>query len=374
MVYELSEEQKIILSQVEEFSKKNIDPIAKAIDAEDHIPYELYKEMQKYGLLTLTIPESYGGLGLDMFTYSKILEIVGKYSGGVALSLEAHNSLGLNHVFSFASEELKRKVIDFIKSNARPVAWALTEPTSGTDAKNMATSYKKEGNIYRINGEKIFITHGVSSKYIVLMAKGDQGINAFLVDGDYPGIERNKIKDKLGVRGSDTGDIVFNNVEVPEENLIGNPGEGFKQAMKILEGGRIAIAGISLGLAQASLNLSISYAKERKAFGSSISQFEGIQFYIADMATNIQAARLLIEHAAELYDKNLPVKKEASMAKYFASQVAMDATRIAIQIHGGYGYFRDFGIDRYLRDAKLMEIGEGTNEVQKIIIAKEILK
>ncbi len=348
----------------------------KAIDnlKTKHIANEVYKEMQKYGLLTLTIPESYGGLGLDMFTYSKILEIVGKYSGGVALSLEAHNSLGLNHVFSFASEELKRKVIDFIKSNARPVAWALTEPTSGTDAKNMATSYKKEGNIYRINGEKIFITHGVSSKYIVLMAKGDQGINAFLVDGDYPGIERNKIKDKLGVRGSDTGDIVFNNVEVPEENLIGNPGEGFKQAMKILEGGRIAIAGISLGLAQASLNLSISYAKERKAFGSSISQFEGIQFYIADMATNIQAARLLIEHAAELYDKNLPVKKEASMAKYFASQVAMDATRIAIQIHGGYGYFRDFGIDRYLRDAKLMEIGEGTNEVQKIIIAKEILK
>lgn len=374
MVYELSEEKKIILTQMEEFAKKKIEPIAKNIDAEDHIPHEFYKEMQEYGLLTLIIPESYGGLGLDMITYSKILEIVGKYSGGLALSLEAHNSLGLNHVFLFASEELKRMVIDYTKEHARPVAWALTEPTSGTDAKNMATTYKKEGNVYKINGSKIFITHGVSSKYIVLMAKGDQGINAFVVDGESPGIERNKIKDKLGVRGSDTAEIIFNNVEVSEKHIIGNPGEGFRQAMKILEGGRIAIAGIALGLAEAALNSSIEYAKQRKAFGTTISQFEGIQFYLADMATNIQAARLLIEHASELYDRGLPARKEISMAKYFASQVAMDAARTAIQIHGGYGYFRDFGIDRYLRDSKLMEIGEGTNEVQKMIIAKEILK
>ncbi len=374
MVYELTEEQKIILSQVEEFSKKNIEPIAKTIDADDHVPKELYRKMQDYGLLTMTIPESYGGLGLPMFVYSKILEIVAKYSGGLALSLEAHNSLGLGHVFLFASEYLKKMVIDYTIENAVPVAWALTEPTSGSDAKNMNTSYKKIGNIYKINGEKIFITHGVSSKYIVIMAKGDNGINAFLVDGESPGLERTKIKDKLGVRGSDTGELVFNDVEVPEENLIGNPGEGFRQAMKILEGGRIAIAGIALGLAEASLNLSIEYSKERVAFGNTISQYEGIQFYLADMATNIQAARHLIEHAAELYDKNLPVRKEASMAKYLASQVAMDSARIAIQIHGGYGYFRDFGIDKYLRDAKLMEIGEGTNEVQKIIIAKELLK
>lgn len=374
MVYELTEEQKIILSQVEEFSKKNIEPIAKTIDADDHVPKELYRKMRDYGLLTMTIPESYGGLGLPMFVYSKILEIVAKYSGGLALSLEAHNSLGLGHVFLFASEYLKKMVIDYTIENAVPVAWALTEPTSGSDAKNMNTSYKKIGNIYKINGEKIFITHGVSSKYIVIMAKGDNGINAFLVDGESPGLERTKIKDKLGVRGSDTGELVFNDVEVPEENLIGNPGEGFRQAMKILEGGRIAIAGIALGLAEASLNLSIEYSKERVAFGNTISQYEGIQFYLADMATNIQAARHLIEHAAELYDKNLPVRKEASMAKYLASQVAMDSARIAIQIHGGYGYFRDFGIDKYLRDAKLMEIGEGTNEVQKIIIAKELLK
>lgn len=374
MVYELSEEKKIILTQMEEFAKKKIEPIAKNIDAEDHIPHEFYKEMQEYGLLTLIIPESYGGLGLDMITYSKILEIVGKYSGGLALSLEAHNSLGLNHVFLFASEELKRMVIDYTKEHARPVAWALTEPTSGTDAKNIATTYKKEGNVYKINGSKIFITHGVSSKYIVLMAKGDQGINAFVVDGESQGIERNKIRDKLGVRGSDTAELIFNNVEVPEKHIIGNPGEGFRQAMKILEGGRIAIAGIALGLAEAALNSSIEYAKQRKAFGTTISQFEGIQFYLADMATNIQAARLLIEHASELYDRGLPARKEISMAKYFASQVAMDAARTAIQIHGGYGYFRDFGIDRYLRDSKLMEIGEGTNEVQKMIIAKEILK
>lgn len=374
MVYEISEEKKLILTQMEEFAKKKIEPIAKNIDIEDHIPNEFYKEMQEYGLLTLTIPESYGGLGLDMFTYSKILEIVGRYSGGLALSLEAHNSLGLNHVYLFASEEIKKMVIEYTIKHARPVAWALTEPSSGTDAKNMSTTYKKEGKHYIINGSKIFITHGVSSKYIVLMAKGDQGINAFLIDGDSPGLERNKIKDKLGVRGSDTAELIFNNFLVPEERLIGNPGEGFKQAMKILEGGRIAIAGIALGLAEASLNSSIEYAKERKAFGTTISQFEGIQFYLADMATNIQAARLLIEHAAELYDKGIPARKEISMAKYFASQVAMDAARTAIQIHGGYGYFRDFGIERYLRDSKLMEIGEGTNEVQKMIIAKELLK
>jgi alkylation response protein AidB-like acyl-CoA dehydrogenase len=238
----------------------------------------------------------------------------------------------------------------------------------------MNTTYKKDGGKYIINGSKIFITHGVSARYIVIMAKGERGISAFLLDGESPGLERNKLQGKMGVRGSDTAEIILRDVEVPEENIIGNEGEGFRQAMKILEGGRIAIAAIALGLAQASLDYSIDYAKQRKAFGNTISQFEGIQFYLADIATNIQASRLLIEHAAELYDRGLPARKEISMAKYFASQVAMDASRMAIQIHGGYGYFRDFGIERYLRDSKLMEIGEGTNEVQKMIIAKELLK
>jgi alkylation response protein AidB-like acyl-CoA dehydrogenase len=374
MVYELSEEKRLILSNIEEFAKRKVEPISKKVDEEDHIPEELYVEMKDHGLLSLIIPQEYGGLGLDTITYSKVLEIFGRYSGGIALSLEAHNSLGLNHVFLFGSEHMKKMVIDYTLKNSRPVAWALTEPSSGTDAKNMSTTYRKEGNRYFINGSKIFITHGASAKYIVVMAKGENGINAFLVDGDSLGLERNKIMNKMGVRGSDTAEIVFNNVEVPSENLIGNEGEGFKQALKILEGGRIAIAGIALGLAEAALNLSIDYAKQRKAFGTTLSQFQGIQFYLADIATNVQAARLLIEHAAELYDRGMNARKEISMAKYFASQVAMDASRMAIQIYGGYGYFRDFGIERYLRDSKLMEIGEGTNEVQKMIIARELLK
>jgi len=374
MVYELSEEKRLILSNIEEFAKRKVEPISKKVDEEDHIPKELYVEMKDHGLLSLIIPQEYGGLGLDTITYSKVLEIFGRYSGGIALSLEAHNSLGLNHVFLFGSEHMKKMVIDYTLKNSRPVAWALTEPSSGTDAKNMSTTYRKEGNRYFINGSKIFITHGASAKYIVVMAKGENGINAFLVDGDSLGLERNKIMNKMGVRGSDTAEIVFNNVEVPSENLIGNEGEGFKQALKILEGGRIAIAGIALGLAEAALNLSIDYAKQRKAFGTTLSQFQGIQFYLADIATNVQAARLLIEHAAELYDRGMNARKEISMAKYFASQVAMDASRMAIQIYGGYGYFRDFGIERYLRDSKLMEIGEGTNEVQKMIIARELLK
>ncbi|MFP3318418.1 MAG: acyl-CoA dehydrogenase family protein [Thermoplasmata archaeon] len=374
MVYELSEEKRLILSNIEEFAKRKVEPISKKVDEEDHIPEELYVEMKDHGLLSLIIPQEYGGLGLDTITYSKVLEIFGRYSGGIALSLEAHNSLGLNHVFLFGSEHMKKMVIDYTLKNSRPVAWALTEPSSGTDAKNMSTTYRKDGNRYFINGSKIFITHGASAKYIVVMAKGENGINAFLVDGDSLGLERNKIMNKMGVRGSDTAEIVFNNVEVPSENLIGNEGEGFKQALKILEGGRIAIAGIALGLAEAALNLSIDYVKQRKAFGTTLSQFQGIQFYLADIATNVQAARLLIEHAAELYDRGMNARKEISMAKYFASQVAMDASRMAIQIYGGYGYFRDFGIERYLRDSKLMEIGEGTNEVQKMIIARELLK
>ncbi|MGC8709605.1 MAG: acyl-CoA dehydrogenase family protein [Thermoplasmata archaeon] len=374
MVYELSEEKRLILSNIEEFAKRKIEPISKKVDEEDHIPEELYMEMKDHGLMSLLIPEVYGGLGLDTITYSKVLEIMGRYSGGIALSMEAHNSLGLNHVFLFGNDEMRRMVIDYTLKNARPVAWALTEQTSGTDAKNMNTTYKKDGGKYIINGSKIFITHGVSARYIVIMAKGERGISAFLLDGESPGLERNKLQGKMGVRGSDTAEIILRDVEVPEENIIGNEGEGFRQAMKILEGGRIAIAAIALGLAQASLDYSIDYAKQRKAFGNTISQFEGIQFYLADIATNIQASRLLIEHAAELYDRGLPARKEISMAKYFASQVAMDASRMAIQIHGGYGYFRDFGIERYLRDSKLMEIGEGTNEVQKMIIAKELLK
>ncbi len=374
MIINLSEEKTLLLKNIEEFVKKKIDPIAKDIDRDDHIPEGLYRDMGSYGLLSLLISQDYGGLSLDYLTYSMIIEIVSKYSGGVGLSLEAHNSLGLNHIFLFGSQELKDKIIGYTLQTFKPIAWALTETTSGSDARNMKTSYVRRNNSYIINGSKIFITHGKSAKYIVVIANGDEGYTAFVVDGDSPGLERNKLEGKMGVRGSDTAELIFNNVEVGKENVIGKTGEGFKQVKEILDGGRIAIAAIGVGLAQGSLDKIVEYVKQRKAFGSLLSEFQGIQFYIADLATNIQAARLLVHNAAIMKDHGEHCRKEISMAKLFASQVAMDAGRLAIQIFGGYGYFRDFGIERYLRDAKLLEIGEGTSEIQKNIIAKELLR
>ncbi|MEM0077426.1 MAG: acyl-CoA dehydrogenase family protein [Thermoplasmata archaeon] len=374
MSQKISEEKELIVKNIEEFAKKKIEPIALNVDKEDHIPESLYAEMKDHGLLTLIVPEKYGGLSLDTCTYAKIIEIIARFSGGIALSIEAHNSLGLNHVFLFGNENQKEEVISDVIKNSKPVAWALTEQTSGSDAKNMHTTYERENGYYILNGSKTFITHGVSSNYIVIFAKGKEGINAFLLNSKDEGIERNKLNDKMGVRGSDTGEIILHDVRIPEERIIGKTGEGFKQALKILEGGRIAIGSLALGLANACLEKSIEYAKQRTAFGSKLSEFQGIQFYLADIATDIRAATLLIEHACDLFDRGIYARKEISMAKYFASQVAMEASRMAIQIYGGYGYFRDTGIERYLRDSKLMEIGEGTNEVQKIIIARELLK
>ncbi|MGC8610562.1 MAG: acyl-CoA dehydrogenase family protein [Thermoplasmata archaeon] len=370
----MGEDLDIIIKNIDEFSKKYIEPNAKKIDLEDHIPDELFDMFYEYGLLTLRAEEKYGGINADMKTMLEILKIISFYSGGVGLSIEAHNSLGLEHVMKFGSEEQKKEVLENIKKYHRPVAWALTESTSGSDAKNMKTEYKKNGNKYILNGSKIFITHGVSSKNIVLMAKGEEGINAFLLDAEVNGIERNKLNDKMGVRGSDTAQIFLNDVEVDESRVIGKPGEGFKQVLDILIGGRIAISGVAIGIAKYALQKSIEYSKERYAFNQRLADFEGIQFYLAEMATEIRAAELLAEKAAELYDMNIHSRLYSSMAKYKASQVAMFCSRLAIQIHGGYGYFRDFGIERLLRDAKLMEIGEGTNEIQKIIISKELLK
>ncbi len=374
LIIDLTEEKKLLLKNIEEFAKLKIEPIAKDIDRDDHIPEELYRDMGKHGLLSLLISQEYGGLSLDNLTYAMVIETISKYSGGVGLSLEAHNSLGMNHVFLFGSKDLKDRVINDTLQSYKPIAWALTETTSGSDARNMKTNYVKRNNSYIINGSKIFITHGKSAKYIVVVANGDEGYTAFLVEGDSPGLERNKLEGKMGVRGSDTAEIFFNNVEVSKDNVIGKPGEGFKQVKEILDGGRIAIAAIGVGLAQASLDKIVEYVKQRRAFGSLLSEFEGIQFYIADLATNIQAARLLVYNAAMMKDHGENCRKEISMAKLFASQVAVDAGRFAIQIYGGYGYFRDFGIERYMRDAKLLEIGEGTSEIQKYIIAKEVLR
>jgi alkylation response protein AidB-like acyl-CoA dehydrogenase len=367
------ETAKLLLENVREFCSEAIAPIAEKIDEEDRIPDQLYVRMRDQGLLTLLLPEKYGGLGLDYTTYSQVIELVTGFSAGVALSLEAHNSLGLAHLVSYGSEELKRRVIPEIVSGASPVAWALTEPRGGSDARGMETVARKDGDRYLLNGTKTFITHGARAKYLVVMAKFGEGISSFLVDGRSEGLRKSELEGKLGVRGSDTATLVFEDVVVPNDMVIGEQGRGFEQAMDVLDGGRIAVGAMGVGTASSCLEISVSYAKQRSAFGSPISQFQGIRFLLAELATGVQASRLLVQNAAALRDSGLPHRKEAAMAKYFSSQVAVEASRTALQIMGGYGYFRGSRVERIYRDAKILEIGEGTNEVLKSIIARETI-
>lgn len=368
-----SEVFEILENSVREFCEKRISQIAEKIDAEDHIPDATYRELKDFGLMSLMAPKELGGLGLSYLSYSKIIEIISEYSAGVALSLEAHNSLGLAHILSFGSEELKKKALAIVQEYSSPVAWALTEPKGGSDAKNLACYARKIDDAYYISGTKTFITHGCSARLIVTMARTDKGITAFLVDAESEGLSRSKLEGKLGTRGPDTASLVFEQVRVPAENVIGNEGQGFEQAMHILNGGRIAVGAMGVGIARASIKDCISYSKERTAFGSKLSSFQALRFMIAELAAETEAAWQLVKYAAELRDNDMPHRKEAAMAKYFASQVAMNASRAAVQILGGYGYFRGSRAERMYRDAKLLEIGEGTNEVLKMIIAKEII-
>ncbi|MEM0287795.1 MAG: acyl-CoA dehydrogenase family protein [Nitrososphaerota archaeon] len=364
----------MLISATVQFCEKKIAPIADKIDRDDIIPEALYSEMRDQGMLSLILPQRYGGLGLTYSSYIHVLEIVSKYSAGVALSLEAHNSLGLEHIAKYGSEELKENIIPEIIASAKPVAWALTEPRGGSDAKRMSTTALAKQDGYILNGSKTFITHGFSADKIVVMAKTNDSISAFVIDADSEGVERTKLQGKMGTRGSDTAEIHFNDVFIPKDRLLGREGEGFEQAMELLHGGRIAVGAMAVGMAEACIDASIMYSKQREAFGSKISRFEAIRFYLADLSTELEAAKLLVEKAASLRDNGLPHRKEAAMAKYYASQVAMKAARTAIQIHGGYGFFSGSIVERMYRDAKLLEIGEGTNEVLKLIISSEILR
>ncbi|MEM0118569.1 MAG: acyl-CoA dehydrogenase family protein [Conexivisphaerales archaeon] len=365
--------REIMEKNVREFCEKKVIPIADEIDREDIIPRRLYDEMKEHGMLTLTVPQEYGGLGLNYRTYSSVIEIVSEYSAGVALSLEAHNSLAIAQVMKYGSEELKKKALEAVLKDSSTIAWALTEPRGGSDARSMATEAKRDGDEYLISGTKTFITHGYSAKLIVTFAKTDNGITAFLVDGDSPGLSRSKLEGKLGTRGPDTATLNFDRVKVPRSRVIGNEGEGFSQAIDVLNGGRIAVGAMGVGLAIACLKRCVNYSKEREAFGSKLAKFQSLRFSIAEIAAETEAAWQLVLHAADMRDNNLPHRKEAAMAKYFASQVAMKAARMAVQFLGGYGYFRGTDAERMYRDAKLLEIGEGTNEVLKMIIAKEIM-
>jgi len=374
-----SEEQLAIKQTVKEFAEKVVKPQIMKFDESQEFPFELMKQLGEMGFMGILVPEQYGGSNLGYVEYAIVIEELAKVDPSVALSVAAHNGLCTNHISLFGSEKQKDKYLNNLASGKVIGAWGLTEPASGSDSAALRTTAVKTGDEYIINGSKVFTTHGTVGETIVIMAiteksKGKKGISAFILERGFEGFIVGKKENKLGMRASDTTQLTFENCRVPSENLIGNENEGFIQAMKVLEGGRISIAALSVGLAQGALDAAVKYSNERKQFGKSINEFQGIQFRLSDIATNIEAARLLTYQAAIKKDKGEIVTKEAAMAKLFASEIAEKAASEAVQIFGGYGFIKDFPVEKFYRDVKLLTIGEGTSEVQKIVIARELLK
>lgn len=379
MNFELNENQLMIQQMVRDFAAKEIKPNLLEWDEKEHFPVDVMKKMGELGLLGIYIPEEYGGSGFTYDEYVTALIELGKVCGGVGLSVAAHNSLCTGHIYYHGSEEQKKKYLPKLASGEFIGAWGLTEPNTGSDAMRMKTTAVKEGNEWVINGAKNWITHGLSGDVaVVLVRTGElldsKGITAFIIEKGTPGFSAVKIKDKLGVRASETAELIFENVRVPEENVIGEVGKGFIQAMQVLDGGRISIAALSCGLARGAYEASVKYAKEREQFGKPIASFQGISFKLADMATKVKAAELLTFNAAALKNAKKPMTKEGAYAKYFASEVSVECGNEAVQIMGGYGYTKEYPAEKFLRDSKLMTIGEGTSEIQKVVISREILK
>ncbi|CUU08338.1 hypothetical protein JGI1_02060 [Candidatus Thermokryptus mobilis] len=379
MDFYLTETQKQVKQLARDFAEKEIAPYVRKYDEKGEFPFEIMKKLGEIGFLGITFPEEYGGSGLKYLDYVAIIEEISRVDPSIGLSVAAHNGLCTNHIYCFGDENQKRKYLPELCTGKKIGAWALTEPQAGSDAANLLTTAVKENSCYILNGNKAFTTHGSVGDVIVVMAvtdktKGKNGISSFIVEKGYDGIIVGKKEDKLGMRASDTCSLIFDNCKVPVENLIGEEGQGYKQAMEILAGGRIGIAALSVGLAQGAFELSLKYAKERKAFGKYIAEFQAIQWKLADMATQIESARLLTYKAAYLKDQGKDYSLHASMAKYFASEVAVRCAIEAVQIYGGYGYIKEYPVEKFYRDAKLLTIGEGTSEIQKIIIANKILK
>jgi len=348
-------------------------------DEAQEFPLHVFREMGKYGLMGVLVPEDYGGAGLGYFEYSAIIQEIAKVCGSIGLSLAAHNSLCTGHILSFGNEEQKKQYLPRLATGEYLGAWGLTEPNTGSDAGNMKTTATKEGDDWIINGTKNWITHGRSGDVAVVICRtGEAGVRdnatAFIVERGTAGFSGGKKENKLGMRASETAEMIFDNCHVPDKNRIGEVGQGFRQSMKVLDGGRISIAALALGIAKGAYEASIQYAKERHQFGQPIANFQGISFKLADMATEIAAAELLIQQACDLKSKGLPVTKQAAMAKYYASEIAVKVSTDAVQIFGGYGYTKDFPVEKYYRDSKLCTIGEGTSEIQKIVISREALK
>ena len=369
--------QKLFQKTIREFCEKEIKPIADKIDKEEYFPKDLYKKMGQMGLMGMTVPQDYGGSGIDRISYMIALEEISRICGSTGLTVEAHNSLGVGHIYEHGSEKQRKKYLPNLCNGEGFAAWALTEPSSGSDAASSQTTAVLDKDEWVINGTKQFITTGDLADVTIVMSmtdksKGAKGISAIIVEKDTPGFKVGQLEDKLGLRGSHTAELIFEDCRVPKENLLGTEGNGFIGAMNILDRGRTAIGAMSVGIAQAALEDSVDYAKQRQQFGRPIGKFQAIQWMIADMATEVEAARLLVYRAAFLEDQGVRFTKEASMAKLFASEMAMRATNKAIQIFGGYGYTREYPVERYFRDIKLCTIGEGTSEVQRMVIARQL--
>ncbi len=362
-----------------EFTINEVAPMAHEIDEEEKFPYETVDKMAECGMLGIPFPKEYGGEGGDYLGYTIAVEELSKACGTTGVILSAHTSLGASPIYEFGTQEQKQKYLVPLAKGEKLGAFGLTEPNAGTDASGQQTTAVLDGDNYILNGSKIFITNaGPADVYIVMAmtdkSKGTRGISAFIVEKDTPGFSIGKKEKKLGIRGSATCELIFENCMIPKENLLGKVGQGFKIAMKTLDGGRIGIAAQALGIAQGALDATVTYVKERKQFGRSISAFQNTQFELANMKTKIEAARLLVYKAANKKDEGKPFSVEAAMAKLYASEVAMEVTTKAVQLHGGYGYTREYDVERMMRDAKITEIYEGTSEVQRMVISADLLK
>ena len=378
-VFEENDTTRLISKSAKDFSKKYILPNVMKWDESQHFPLDLFKVAGEFGFMGILIPEEYGGAGLGYHEYIKIIDQISRVDPSIGLSVAAHNSLCTNHIYLFGNENQRCRWLPKLTSGENIGAWALTEYESGSDAIAMNTFAEKNGNNWILNGSKNFITHGKSGDVIVVVARTGEknksdGMTAFVIEKGNPGLNYGRVENKLGMRASETAEIFFDNCIIPDSNRLGEVGSGFKQSMKILDGGRISIGALALGISNGAFNASVKYSKERKQFGKPISSFQGISFKLADMATKIEASKLLLHKAAFEINSGKKVTKIGAMAKMYASEVSVEISNEAVQIHGGYGYTKDFPVEKFYRDSKLCTIGEGTTEIQKIVISREVLR
>ena len=362
-----------------DFANQYIKPYVMEWDESQHFPHEVFAGLGRLGLMGVVVPEEYGGSGLSYIEYVTVIQEIAKVCGGIGLSLAAHNSLCTGHILAFGNETQRKKFLPRLASGEAIGAWGLTEANTGSDAGNMRCTAVKDGKDWVLNGTKNWITHGISGQIAVVVARTGEprtrnNATAFIVERGTPGFSGGKKENKLGMRASETAEMIFDQCRISDENRLGEVGDGFRQALAVLDGGRISIAALSIGIAKGAMEAAIQYSKERHQFDQPISNFQGISFKLADMATEIAAAELLTFQAADLKNRHLPMTRQAAMAKYYASEVAVRTSNDAVQIFGGYGYTKDFPVEKFYRDSKLCTIGEGTSEIQKIVIAREVLK